>query len=102
MTAELRLSRQWGSFIVRGRSWQVIVDGKAVGSIDHRQTIELPVAPGEHTLRVKASERYISPERRFEAADGQAVNFRCHGPLVWPMLLVSLIKPDLWITLREE
>jgi hypothetical protein len=102
MTAELRLSRQWGSYAVRGKSWQVIVDGKVVGTIDHRQTIDLPVDPGEHTLRVKASERYISAERRFEAVDGQAVNFRCHGPLVLPMLLISLVKPDLWITLRQE
>jgi hypothetical protein len=102
MTAELRLSRQWGSYAVRGKSWQVIVDGEAVGSIEHRQTIELPVDPGEHTLRVKASMRYISPERRFQVADGEAVNFRCHGPLVLPMLLVSLIKPSLWITLKQE
>ena len=102
MTAELRLSRQWGSYAVRGKSWQVIVDGEAVGSIGHRQTIELPVDPGEHTLRVKASERYISRERRFEAIDEQVVNFRCHGPVALPMLLVSLIKPDLWITLKQE
>jgi len=102
MTAELRLSRQWGSYLVRGKAWQVIVDGKVAGSIDHRQTIELPVDPGEHTLRVKASERYISTERRFEAAEGQAVNFRCHGPVALPMLLVSLVRPDLWITLKQE
>jgi hypothetical protein len=102
MTAELRLSRQWGSYAVRGKSWQVIVDGEAVGSIGHRQTIELPVDPGEHTLRVKASERYISRERRFEAVDEQVVNFRCHGPVALPMLLAALVKPDLWVTLRQE
>jgi hypothetical protein len=102
MTAELRLSRQWGSYLVRGKAWQVIIDGTAVGSIEHRQTIELRVEPGEHTLRVKASEHYISRERRFEAVDGQAVNFRCHGPVALPMLLVSLVKPDLWITLKQE
>jgi hypothetical protein len=102
MTAELRLSRQWGSYLVRGKAWQVIIDGTAVGSIEHRQTIELRVEPGEHTLRVKASERYISRERRFEAVDGQAANFRCHGPVALPMLLVSLVRPDLWITLKQE
>jgi hypothetical protein len=102
MTAELKLSRQWGSYAVRGKAWQVIVDGKTAGSIEHHQTIELPVDPGEHTLRVKASERYISQERRFQVADGEAVNFRCHGPLVLPMLLVSLVKPSLWITLKQD
>ncbi len=102
MTAELRLSRQWGSYAVRGKSWQVMVDGKVVGSIDHRQAIELPVDPGEHTLRVKASERYISKERRFEAADEQVVNFRCHGPVALPMLLAALVNPGLWITLKQE
>ena len=34
-------------------------------------------------------------------ADEQVVNFRCHGPVALPMLLVSLIKPDLWIILRR-
>jgi hypothetical protein len=102
MTAELSLSRQWGSYLVRGKPWEVIVDGKAAGSIGHHQTIELPVEPGEHTLRVKASERYISRERRFEAADEQVVSFRCHGPVALPMLLAALVNPKLWITLKQE
>jgi hypothetical protein len=102
MTAVLRLSRQWGSYAVRGKDWQVIIDGAAAGSIGHHQTVELPVEPGQHTLQVRASERYISPERRFEAADDRVVSFRCHGPLALPMLLVALIKPSLWVTLKKE
>lgn len=102
MTAELRLSRQWGSYAVQGKDWQVIVDGKTVGSIGHRQTVELPVDPGEHTLRVKASDRHISTERRFEAADESVVSFRCHGPLALPWLLAAQIKPSLWVTLKQE
>jgi hypothetical protein len=31
-----------------------------------------------------------------------AVNFRTHGPLVWPVYVASLFKPDLGISLKRE
>jgi hypothetical protein len=44
----------------------------------------------------------LSPERSFEAADEHVVSFRCHSQQYWPMMLASLVKPDLWISLRRE
>jgi hypothetical protein len=37
-----------------------------------------------------------------DAADEQVVRFSRHGQLLWPMYVASLIKPDLWISLRRE
>ena len=102
MTATLQLTRKWGSVTDRNGKWQILIDGTAVGSIDPKQTVELPVEPGHHTLRVERSERFLSRERSFDVADEQAVSFWCRSQLLWPMYVASLIKPDLWISLRRE
>jgi len=101
MTATLQLTRKWGGVTDRHGKWQVIIDGTAVGSIDRQETVELPVEPGHHMLQVKKSERFLSRERSFDAADGQVVNFWCRSQLLWPMYLASLVKPELWISLRQ-
>jgi hypothetical protein len=99
MTATLQLTRTFGGITNRGK-WQILIDGTAVGSIDQKETIELPVEPGHHTLRVKRSERFLSRERSFDAVDERVVSFSCHSQFLWPMYIASLIKPDLWIILR--
>ena len=101
MSATLQLTRTFGG-ITNGRKWQILIDGTDSGSIDPKQTVELTVEPGHHTLRVKRSERFLSRERPFDAADEQVVRFSCHSQFLWPMYIASLIKPDLWITLRRE
>ncbi|HLK72446.1 MAG TPA: hypothetical protein VKU77_02230 [Streptosporangiaceae bacterium] len=101
MTATLQLTRTFGGITNRGK-WQILIDGTAVGSIDQKETVELPLEPGPHTLRVKRSERFLSRERSFDAADEQAVRFSCHSQLLWPMYIASLVKPELWITLRRD
>jgi hypothetical protein len=102
MTATLQLTRKWGGVTDRRGKWQILIDGTDVGSVDRQQTVELPVEPGHHTLRVKSSERFLSPERSFNAEDDQVVRFQCHSQLLWPMYLAALIKPDLWISLRRD
>lgn len=98
-TATLVLSRTWGGF--DRRTWQIVVDGQGTGTIDQRQTVELAIQPGHHTLRLRSSRRFVSPERSFDARDGDGIRFTCHAPRIWPMMLASLAKPDLWITLRR-
>jgi hypothetical protein len=100
MTATLQLTRTFGG-ITNGGKWQVLIDGTAVGSIDQKEKIELPVEPGHHTLRVKRSERFLSRERSFDAVDEHVVSFSCQSQFLWPMYIASLIKPDLWIILRQ-
>ena len=100
MTATLQLTRTFGGITNSGK-WQILIDGTAVSSIDQKETIELPVEPGHHTLRVKRSERFLSRERSFDAVGEQVVSFSCHSQFLWPMYIASLIKPDLWIILRQ-
>ena len=102
MTATLQLTRKWGSVTDGDGKWQILIDGTAAGSIDRQQTVELPVEPGHHTLRVKRSDRFLSRERSFDAVDEQVVSFWCRSQLLWPMYVASLIKPDLWISPRRE
>jgi ABC-2 type transport system permease protein len=100
-TATLSLSRKWGGLIDRSREWQIEIDGNVVGSIAAQKTVELPVEPGRHVLRLN-SHRHFSPERSFEAADRQVVSFWCRAATLWPMYLAALIKPGLWISLKQE
>jgi hypothetical protein len=101
MTATLALTRKWGGVTDRNGKWQILLDDTAVGSIDRQQTVELPVEPGHHTLRVKKSERFLSRERSFDAADEHVVSFWCRSQLLWPLYIASLVKPELWISLRQ-
>ncbi|MHB8451301.1 MAG: hypothetical protein ACYDAQ_12745 [Mycobacteriales bacterium] len=100
-TATLQLSRKWGGIIDRHREWQILIDGDVVGSIADQKTVELSVEPGRHAMRL-SSGRHFSPERSFEAADGQVVSFSCRGAMAWPMYVAALIKPDLWISLKQD
>ena len=99
-TATVALSRRRGGLVDRNREWQIEVDGDVVGSIANQKTVELPVEVGRHTLHL-SSRRHSSPERSFEAADGQVVRFCCRAPTWWPMYLAALIKPALWISLKQ-
>ncbi len=97
---KLRLSRRWGGILTK-RDWEVQVDGKKVGSIAYRQSIELRIAPGHHTLRV-GSRRQVSPVRSFDVAKGEVVSFWCRSVLFWPVMLAAFVKKDLWINLKPE
>jgi len=101
VTAMLRLVREgFGIELWRGR-FDVTLDGEKVGSLDLHESVETPVAPGEHTLRIERG-RYSSPARSFDVSDGETADFRCHGANIWPRFVASLIKPDLAISLRRE
>ena len=102
MAATLQLVRETGGLMeLRRGPFHVLLDGNDVGSIDRHQTIEVPVEPGHHTLQVKAG-RYTSGRRPFDTADGEIVNFRCNGAVIWPVYLASIVKPDLALTLKHE
>ena len=56
---------------------------------------------GPHTLRIKAR-RYSSRDCSFDVRDGDSLTFRCHGAMVWPRFVASMVKPDLAIALKRE
>jgi hypothetical protein len=98
----LRLVREKGVVMeLRRGPFRVLLNGDDVGSIDSHQPIELPIEPGHHTLQVTTG-RYASGRRRFDAADGETVNFRCNSSRIWPVYLASIVKPDLALTLTPE
>jgi hypothetical protein len=99
--ATLRLTRQAFGVELRRGTFGIWLDGKDVGSIEWHETTEVPVEPGRHTLRMRAG-RYSSQERAFNVGDGDVVNFRCHGAMVWPRYLASIVKPDIAISLSRE
>jgi hypothetical protein len=99
--ATLRMTRKgFGIELRRGR-FEIVVDGRNIGSVNYGDTVETQVEPGHHTLRIRAG-RYSSRDRSFDAADGGEVSFRCHGANLWPVWAVSFVMPDLAISLTRE
>jgi hypothetical protein len=96
----LQLTREGLGIELRRGSFEVVIDGDSAGSVEYSQTIELPVEPGPHTLRLRHG-RYSSRALSFDAADGTTIGFRCHGTMIWPRWLASFAKPDLAISLRR-
>jgi hypothetical protein len=108
----LRLERRWNvgglGFALptwTGRAnepWTIAIDGTTMGVIAYRETVEMAVAPGHHTLRLGQG-RHLSPERSFDVGPEEVVSFYYHGPRYgWLQILAALVKSDLWITLRRE
>lgn len=101
MPATLRLTRKGVGVELRRGQFEILVDGRGIGSIDYGVTAEVSVEPGHHTLRIQAG-RYSSGDKSFDVADGGVANFRCHGAMVWPRWLASFALPDLGISLIRE
>jgi hypothetical protein len=101
LPATFRLKREGIGIELRRGRFEVVVDGNIVGSIENHETLEQPLGPGHHSVRVRAG-RYSSHERSFDVTDGQVATFRCHGAMVWPRYVLSIFKPDLGISLRQE
>ena len=102
MSATLRLTRQHPLIELRRGPFEVESDGRRIGSIEKtNETLEIPVQPGHHTLRIRSG-RFSSKDFPFDVADGEVLNLRTHGPLVWLLYVASIVKPDLAPTLRRE
>ena len=86
---------------VRRGTYDVVVDGERVGSLDMNETIEIAIEAGHHTLQVRNG-RNSSRILNFDAAEGQVVAFRCTGKRFLPIFLVSYVVPRLALSLRPE
>ena len=107
MSATLRLTREvsydlFGRlFELRRGRFEISLDGNDVGLLENHETLDTPLEPGHHTLRIRKG-RYSSRDRSFDAAEGDVVNFNCHGAAIWPTYVASIVKPDVAISLRRE
>jgi hypothetical protein len=100
-SAALKLSHKATGAEVRRGTFDVLVDGKGVGSVEMNDTIETPVEPGRHTLQVRNG-RNSSRTQTFDAAEGEVVAFRCTGKRFLPLFLASFVVPSLALVLRRE
>jgi hypothetical protein len=101
MPGTLRVNREGVGIELRRGPFEITLDGDIVARIVRGDTIETPLDPGHHRLRIRAG-RYSSRSQDFDSADGEVVSFRCHGAMMWPRYVLSVVKPDLAISLHRE
>jgi hypothetical protein len=101
MSATLKLSHKAIGVEVRRGPYDVLVDGKSVGSVEMNEMMEAPVQPGRHTIQVRNG-RDSSRAEAFDAAEGQVIAFRCTGKRFLPLFLASFVVPSLALKLVRE
>lgn len=101
MSATLKLTHKAIGAEVRRGTFDAVVDGDDVGSVEMNATVEWPIEAGHHTLQVRNG-RNSSRTLAFDAADGQVVAFRCTGKRFLPIFLLSFVVPRLALSLRPE
>jgi hypothetical protein len=101
MAATLTLTHKTIGVEVRRGSYDALVDGTRVGSVELNETIEIPIESGHHTLQVRNG-RNSSRTVPFDAAEGDIVAFRCGGKRPLPIFLASFVVPSLALSLRRR
>lgn len=101
MSATLTVRHKAIGAEVRRGTYDVVVDGKPVGTVQLNDPIEIPVESGRHTLQVRSG-RNSSRTKTFDAADGETVAFRCSGKSILPIFLASFVVPSLALSLKRE
>jgi len=101
MTATLELTHKAVGVEVRRGTYDVVVDGERVGSVEMNDTIEIPVEAGYHSLQVRNG-RNSSRTLTLDAGEGQVVAFRCTGKRFLPIFLASFVVPRLALSLRPQ
>jgi hypothetical protein len=101
MSGTLKLTHKAIGVEVRRGTFDAVVDGERVGSVEMNDSIEIPTEPGHHTLQVRNG-RNSSRTLNFDAAEGQVAAFRCTGKRLLPIFLLSFFVPRLALSLRPE
>lgn len=101
MSATLKVTHKAIGVEVRRGTYDIVVDGERVGSVEMNDTFETSVQPGRHTVQV-LNGRNSSRTKTFDSADGEVVAFRCTGKNILPIFLLSFFVPSLALTLRRE
>jgi hypothetical protein len=101
MSATLKLAHKAIGAEVRRGTYDIVLDGERVGSVEMNDTFETSIAPGRHTVQVRDG-RNSSRTKTFDAADGESVAFRCTGKSILPIFLLSFVFPGLALSLHRE
>jgi hypothetical protein len=100
MTATLKMTHTSIGVEVRRGDYDIIIDGQPSGTVAMNNTIEIPVAPGSHTLQIRNG-RNSSRTTAFEAGENQTIDYRCTGKSFLPIFLASFFVPSLALHLRR-
>jgi hypothetical protein len=101
MAATLKLTHRTIGVEVRRGTYDVVLDGQRVGSLELNTTFETPLDPGRHTLQVRNG-RNSSRTKTFDATEDEIVAFRCSGKSILPIFLLSFVVPSLAISLHRQ
>ena len=101
MAATLKLTREGVGIELRRGTFEVLIDGNSVGSINWHDTSRCPSSRGvtRSAFGQAGTRARIIPSRQ---SDGEMVAFQVHGAMVWPRWVASMLKPDLAISLKRE
>jgi len=100
MAPVLRLTRDGVGIELHRGPFEIVLDGNRIGTIKWHETLELPIQEGRHLLRLSEG-RYSSRNYSFDVPDDEVANFQCHGAMMWPRYVISLLKADWAISLRR-
>ena len=101
MSAMLTVTHKAIGVEVRRGTYDIVVDGERVGSVEMNDSTETPVEPGRHTLQVRNG-RNSSRTETFDSTEGENVAFRCTGKRFLPIFLVSFVVPRLALALVRD
>jgi len=82
----IRVTREPRGRRDRLRAYSVVVDSQAAGKLRRGQTLELPVAPGAHSVQI-AIDWARSPAVDVDLAPGETVDLRCAPNTAQPALV---------------
>lgn len=101
MSATLQITHKAIGAEVRRGTYDVMVDGERVGSVEMNKSIEIPIEPGRHAVQVRSG-RKSSGTRTFEVGEGEIVAYRCTGKRFLPIFLASFVAPRLALALVRQ
>ncbi len=101
MSATLKVTHKAIGVEVRRGTYDVVVDGERIGSVEMNDAVGIPIEAGHHTLQVRNG-RNLSRTLSFDAAEGHVVAFRCTGKRFLPIFLASFVVPRLALSLRPD
>jgi hypothetical protein len=101
MSATLKLTHKAIGAEVRRGTYDIVLDGEHVGSVEMNDTFTTPVEPGRHSLQVRSG-RSSSRTKTFDATDGETIAFRCTGKSFLPIFVASFVVPSLALQLKRE
>lgn len=104
MSSTLQLSRPF-RIVDWAFPFKIVLDGRAVSEIRNRESTEIQVEPGTHTLKLDYYVGLKSPTVTFDVGDDETAHFVCRARpaatgLFW--LIGSLLfQHDAWIVLES-